>query len=185
MRVGSAPYWRLVGLYVLLLFGVQPFLGLGIDAFKERWGEAALAWTVWVAAGLAAAAGLAGLARVWRAATRLERLVLAIGLAAYGAGVLELEIPQERLHYLEYGLLAALVYVGSTARRPAGSWRPVAFGFAVAAALGLLDEALQGWLWPRRYFDWRDVLLNARAAAVGLVLAVPAWRAWCRRAVGP
>jgi hypothetical protein len=122
---------------------------------------------------------LAALSRIWRAATAVERIVLVIGLVAYGVGVAGLAIPQERLHYLEYGLLAALVYAGSVPSFPDGSWRPVALGFVVAAALGLVDEALQG-LWPRRYFDWGDVLLNARASAVGLVIAVPAWRAWRR-----
>lgn len=181
--MASRRYWTLVGLYVLLLFAVQPFLGFGIDAFKARWGEPTLVTVVGV---IGAAAGMALLVvtiRLARGLTRLDAVALALGVAAYGLGVMQLEIPQERLHYVEYGLLAGLIFVGLR-ERPGREAVAFLQAFAVGTALGFLDELLQGWLWPRRYFDWADVLLNLRASLVGLVIAVPLRRAWLRRRSG-
>lgn len=189
MRPGSRTYWTLVGVYLALLFAAQPFLGFGIDAFKARWGEAALATAVGIVGVSAGIALLAMVVRLVGAMAPLDGLLLAIGATVYGIGVLRLEIPQERLHYVEYGLLAGLIYVGLRHRveRPpsgatyAGALAPALLAFAAGSALGLLDEALQGALWPRRYFDWRDVGLNARASSVGVLLALPLHAAWLRR----
>lgn len=182
MRPGARAWWLLVALYVAALFAVQPWMGFAIDAFKARWGELALERTVAVVAGLSALALLAGLARSWRTATAGERALVAVGLVLYALGVLSLEIPQERLHYLEYGLLAAVVYAGLEARPRWPWWLAAGTSFLIAAALGYLDEELQGRFWERRYFDWRDVALNVRAAALGTLLAVPLVRAWRRGA---
>lgn len=182
VRPGSWGWWGLVVVYVFGLLAVQPFLGFAVDAFKARWGEAALERTVWVAAALAAAAVLAGLAWFWGAARPLERVLVIAGLALYAVGVAVLEIPQERLHYVEYGMLSGLVYAGLQAREGRGRARAAAVAFLVAAGLGTVDEVLQGRLWERRYFDWRDVALNARAAALGILLAMPMLRVWQRRA---
>lgn len=180
MRAGSGAYWWLVGGYVGVLFAVQPFLGFGVDAFKERWGDDGLRLTV---GAVGIVAGLALLVLVMRLASALtprDAIVLLLGGAAYGLGVLRLEIAQERLHYVEYGLLAALIFVGLRGRR-SGELSAMAAAVVAGASLGLLDETLQGWLWPRRYFDWLDVGLNFKAALVGVVLAVPLHRAWLRR----
>lgn len=176
--------WGAVGGYVFLLLAVQPRLGFAVDAFKARWGERTLDRTAYlVAAAAALALALAG-ARWWRLTTAGERAAAAAALLAYAWGVAALEVPQERLHYLEYGLLAALVYRAVEPMPPAGA-RPRAAPLVAAAlvtgGIGLLDEILQGWLWARRYFDWADVWLNLRAGALGLLVAVPA-RAARRRA---
>lgn len=181
LRPGARSWWALVAVYVVVLFAVQPRLGFAVDAFKARWGDAALERTVWVLAGVAALAVVAALGLVWRSASPLDRLLIVGGLVLYGVGVLALEIPQERLHYVEYGVLAGLLY-GAVESRPGWTpWRAAAFAFAVATGFGYLDEELQGRLWERRYFDWLDVALNARAAALGALLAVPMYRAWRRR----
>ena len=202
---GSPRFWGATAAYVVLLFAVQPFLGFGIDAFKERWGEPALDVTagVIVTAGAAAAAVL--VARIWRRARARQRVAMAVGGLLYGLGVTVARYPQERLHYLEYGVLAALLYVGLAARARAEGppWRPAAAGpagvaragpggrsgpatlprratvwaFAIGVGLGTLDELLQI-PWARRYFDWADVLLNVLAVGLGLLVAVPAWNAW-------
>ena len=175
---GSTPYWIATATYTLVLFATQPFLGYGIDAFKARWGEDGLERSV--TAVLVASAALLALLlfRAWSRGSWQERAVLFASLLLYGLGTRSLEIPQERLHFLEYGLLAGLVYVGLSTRMR-GWLRPAAASLLVGGSLGLLDELLQI-LWPRRYFDWRDVLLNLEAALLGLMVAVPAWKGWLR-----
>lgn len=178
--VGSRRYWAGVAAYVIALFAVQPFLGLGIDAFKELWGDGALDLTAGIitAVGGAAAAGL--VARTWRRASAGQRIAVLAGGLLFGFGVTVARFPQERLHYLEYGVLAALLYVGFSTSG-GGVWRAEAAvrTVVVGAGLGLADEALQI-AWPRRYFDWADVLLNVIAVGLGLLVAIPAWGAWSR-----
>jgi VanZ family protein len=99
----------------------------------------------------------------------------------YGLGTLTARFPQERLHYLGYGLLAGLLYAGwrgvasaAAATTAGGSeWlRPALLTVLVGSGIGLLDELLQI-LWPRRYFDWADVLINVLSVAVGVIVAIP------------
>ena len=53
---------------------------------------------------------------------------------------------------------------------------PVAGALVAGSLIGLADELLQI-LWPRRYFDWADVGMNVVAVGLGLLVAIPAWRA--------
>lgn len=180
VRPGTRNWWLLVGLYVAVVFSAQPYLGFAVDALKGRWGEGGFAAAVsTLAAAVAVAIAVAALPLV-RAATRTERLVLAIGAVLYVVGVATLEIPQERLHYAEYGLLAGLVFAGLQGSRHNAVWQTALATIVLVAALGWLDESLQGALWERRYFDWRDVQLNTRAAALGTLIAVPLWSAYRR-----
>ena len=176
-------WWPLAAAYTAGLFALQPRLGFFVDAFKERWGAPAFERTMLAAVVVAGLLFAAIAARLWRAATGTERFVLMAVAVLYVVGVALLEIPQERLHYVEYGLLAGLVYFAC--RRDSG--QGLTTGQAAVAAilitigLGYLDEALQGALWERRYFDWRDVQLNAQAAVLGVLASVPIERAGTRR----
>jgi hypothetical protein len=174
-------FWILVTLYVVVLLSAQSFLGYGIDFFKATWGEAALNRTAYV---LVASGGLFMVVlgtRLWRLTTVRDRCLIALSLLLYAAGTMTARFPQERLHYVGYGLLAGLLYAGwknpasasreEPARRPA--WiRPVLLALVVGSAIGFLDELLQI-LWPRRYFDWEDVRINIVAVAVGVLVAIP------------
>jgi hypothetical protein len=166
------------------LFAVQPYLGFWVDAIKERWGDGALATAVTAVGGLFAVLVAAYALRLLKAATAAERAALVAAAVLYVLGVTALEIPQERLHYVEYGVLAALVFLGLQGGRRSGAWRSAALAIAIVAAIGWLDEALQGALWERRYFDWRDVELNLRAAALGVLATVPLWSAQRRQRRG-
>jgi len=182
MKLGSRKYWIVVAGYVALLFSLQPRLGFWVDAFKARWGVPALENTTWVASALTAGVLIALLRRSWHGSLASERAVFVAALVLYGVGVILLETPQERLHYVEYGLIAALIYGGLSARGPeAHCWRCVVIAVVVTAALGYLDERLQGWFWERRYFDWRDVRLNAQAALLGVATGVPLFNGHRRR----
>jgi VanZ family protein len=176
-------YWTGVGAYVFLLLLVQSVMGLGIDKFKELFGTG----TLEVLAYAIVAAGASGVVwtgwKVWGRCSAGDRAWIGLALLIYGAGTLSARNPQERLHYLGYGLLAALLYVGFARARsgitaPGGGpgFVPAAFALLIGALIGYADELLQI-LWPRRYFDWADVGMNVVAVALGLLVAVPAWRA--------
>ena len=91
-------------------------------------------------------------------------------------------MPEERLHLLEYGLLAGLIYAALAERQRnaaagalRGPSRLPAWGAIIATALcGWVDEGIQ-FLLPDRYYDLRDIALNA-VAGVLAVLALEASR---------
>ncbi|MGD8327902.1 MAG: VanZ family protein [Acidobacteriota bacterium] len=166
-------YWTWVALYVVVLLSIQSAMGYGIDLFKELWGEVALSVVAYIIAALGAAGAVWIGWRAWARCTVGERIWIVVALLAYGAGTLTARYPQERLHYLGYGLLAGLLYVGFARDRMPLAW---AAALLTGWAIGYADELLQI-LWPRRYFDWADVTMNVVAVALGLSLAIPLWRA--------
>ena len=86
-------------------------------------------------------------------------------------GILGLAIPEERVHFLQYGAMALLAR-SALARGTDGyahAMRDLVLGVALTSTLGLLEECLQG-LVPQRVFDWRDGAMNAGAALTTLLL---------------
>ncbi|MCX7974916.1 MAG: VanZ family protein [Candidatus Aminicenantes bacterium] len=68
--------------------------------------------------------------------------------------------PEEAIHFLEYGLLSFLLF-----RALRNHFSDLSIYFSalfLGSFVGLLDEILQ-WITPKRYWDFRDVGLNALA----------------------
>lgn len=109
-------------------------------------------------------------------------------LAATGAGyawwATGLSSPVETLHFLQYGVLGALAFRAFGTRFPDRS--SYACAAALCALLGTVDEIIQ-WITPRRYWEFRDVALNAVSAGLAQVAiwkgVAPAWIAafWGRQ----
>lgn len=106
---------------------------------------------------------------------RYGGLVVVFGLLwlqviGFSRGVAQVDVV-ERIHVLEYGSIAALVYWGMKRRKEAHSWPELAFLPIFAATLaGVLDEGAQR-VFQLRVADFRDVMLNAFAALVGVLFA--------------
>ncbi len=111
---------------------------------------------------------------------RREVAVVALAGVVYLAALLVMERAEERLHLLEYGLVAAFVFWALEERRVNAAFggRSWLWAIVATAAAGWLDEGIQHIL-PSRYYDIRDVGLNA-AGAVLAVLTIEA-RSWARR----
>lgn len=73
--------------------------------------------------------------------------------------------PAEQMHLAQYGLLGPLAVWAWWPRLDAA--RAVAAGLLTAAWVGLADELIQGVL-ASRYYDLRDVTVNAAAAVLGV-----------------
>ncbi len=82
-----------------------------------------------------------------------------------GALVLGMAVPEERLHFLQYGLIALL------ARRAlafgSGPGRQYGLAVLLAGLFGLGDELIQAVL-PDRVYDSVDVLINVLAAVLAI-----------------
>ena len=92
----------------------------------------------------------------------LAAIFLFFGIAIYQLRA----IPEEAIHLAEYGLLGLLVY-----RALSHSMRDYLIYPAAAtlvAIVGIVDEYIQ-WVVPSRYFDLRDIAINAVAAMLAQV----------------
>ena len=87
----------------------------------------------------------------------------------YGYGLKVLNIPEERIHLLEYGLLSYLVFKMYRSEQPPLSlyWQ----SFLTVSFLGTLDEIIQYFI-PSRVGDVRDIILNIISGLLGLVLTI-------------
>jgi hypothetical protein len=85
--------------------------------------------------------------------------------AVYTAVIWPMESPEEKLHFIEYGLLALLADRAAPARWSARGRFIGAALFVISA--GWVDELIQGLL-PSRHYDLRDVGFNAVAGFLAL-----------------
>lgn len=89
---------------------------------------------------------------------------------AFAAGTWHLRAnPEEAMHFVQYGVLSLLLFRALRTRHDDTGLYVVA---SLAGALcGVVDELIQ-WLTPRRFFDFRDMLINVCAVLlVQLALA--------------
>lgn len=92
-------------------------------------------------------------------------------IALIAALLLGLSIPEERVHFLQYGLMGLLARSALAAGAPdrRRTLLTIQGAAALTAALGLVEELFQG-LVPARVFDWRDVAMNAGGGLMALLL---------------
>ena len=127
------------------------------------------------------AAGLGWLVLVKKDRRPLTFLFLSNVAIAYFLAVSTLaDVPVERIHLIEYGVLALLA-VRAT-RHHFDGW--LAYGVAMSLVFdaGFLDEVIQKFI-PDRVYDPRDVMTNAVAGLLGLLAVVVA--RWPRPADAP
>ncbi len=84
------------------------------------------------------------------------------------------ELPEERIHFLEYGLLGGMLFQASRLRaeRLGRSGSRAELGAAVLAMVlaglaGWGDEGIQAVL-PNRYYDLRDIVFNVVSSTVAV-----------------
>jgi len=75
--------------------------------------------------------------------------------------------PAERLHLAEYGFLSLFTYRALRIDTPGVA--AYFGGWAIASALGGVDEAIQ-WVLPERVFEWKDVGLNVVSSGLGMLV---------------
>ena len=89
--------------------------------------------------------------------------IMLIPMVVLFVGVLDLEVPAERIHFLEYGLLGFLV---TKAIRKL-NWKSISLALLFVLGIGAIDEVIQ-WLLPNRVGDLRDVIMNSVGGGMGI-----------------
>ena len=115
-----------------------------------------------------AASAVALVALLWRLG-RLRHtrtwVTLALAAAAYTAAIWPMQSPEEKVHFVEYGVVAVLAFFAAPDRL--AGFRRYAAAAVFTLAAGWLDEGIQALL-PSRYYDLRDVAFNAAAGVFAL-----------------
>ncbi len=95
---------------------------------------------------------------------------IAVFIAILAAGMIlvwQLEIPEERIHVLEFSILGWLA--SRDLNKTKKSFKGFVFAFAFIILVGAVDEAFQAVL-PYRYFQWRDIIFNIAGGGWGIFL---------------
>ena len=151
--------WAIIWAFILAIYLSLPFMRALLGFLKDTVGRGNVGLVLNGALLVCGCMLLSmGLRRSWKAL-----LQVSIPIAIMAAVAYQLHIPEERVHFLEYGLLGILVQ--KTARQ--STW--VQFGMAslFVVLVGVGDECIQWWL-PTRVGDFRDVGMNALAGVLGV-----------------
>lgn len=155
--------WAWVVLFTLFVYATLP-----VGPQVWRWFRATS--TFWSNNGAVAGLVCVGIGAVWVAVRRanLTPRSWAIGVAIAATYAICLRFinltPAEKTHFLYYGFLGFLVHRAMRQHLEDGVMLYLAV-IAVVAGIGLGDELIQYAL-PRRFFEWKDVGLNALSGAL-------------------
>ncbi|KZX58414.1 hypothetical protein A3709_02840 [Halioglobus sp. HI00S01] len=159
--------WAVIWVYIGLTYATLPLMRSVLRALRDGVATETIGVLVNIALLLAAVALLA-LALRRGLLTAAMALIPLLAIAAIAS---QLEVAEERVHFLQYGLLGVLVV--ATGRHP--GWRQWLVILAFVCAVGAIDELIQ-WGLPNRVGDWRDVAFNCTAGLLGTALgAVLYW----------
>jgi len=184
--------WRAAGICLVLIYSSLYVARPIVESLRERNLLRATVGLVF----LLVAVLVIGMVQRWHPGWRVY-LGLTLAASLYFPVFFLLHLPEERLHYFEYGLFCGLVYAALLERRQN---KPVAdelgaakrafsspwfLALILTLAAGWIDEAIQDIL-PNRYYDLRDVAFNFSAGALVLVAwaIVDGSREWQARVVG-
>ena len=151
--------WTFIWVYIFSIYLSLPFMRSILGFLKESLGRPNFSLA------LSLTMSIVGLViLIWGARLSLRHCALAaIPLIIIGVTSYNLSIPEERVHFLQYGLLG--VMVTATARNESIILLAKLAVFAIL--VGVIDEAIQ-WCLPNRVGDIRDVAFNTVAAILGI-----------------
>ena len=157
--------WLGVAAWTAFIYLTIPLARAIQETVRERAGKEVFLWITFLAFAAAAAWILRALFRRRWTARPSQLFVLSAVGGLFTCLIWSLRAnPEEAFHFVQYGVLSILLFRAFSHRLRDPS---IYLAAALAgAALGILDELIQ-WVVPRRYFDYRDIWINAQA--VGLV----------------
>ncbi len=172
--MGRRKIWFFIAIYVLVIYATLPFAPYFVDALRFIFGEnygyilsGAIFFSLILIARKSFKLGLTSREKFW-----LFYLIFAGAIVT-----LSMDIPAERIHFLEYGILGFLL---TRAIRKDMEMNPKIYitAFVLGSIIGFLDEVIQKFLQvqsilplPRRYFEWKDIAMNVFGIFLGLVFS--------------
>ena len=171
--------WIEAVVYALVIFATLPVAPYITDFFERLFGnEEAIGGVATVLLALIGAWALVRVVRQVRAAGAANFVWLMAIAAAYAALLARMEVPAEKVHFLEYGFLGLGCY-RAWRRSDRDAITPFA-ALLVAYTIGLVDESVQflspwhtWWGFPKRTGEIQDAVTNLWAIGLAQLLA---WR---------
>jgi len=96
----------------------------------------------------------------------LSYLLLIVILGCYAVGLFIIPYPEEKWHFMEYGILAYLIFKACRVDFQEGI--SYFLSLLLTTLIGWGDEGIQGLL-PNRYYDIRDVVINGISGVLSLL----------------
>jgi len=161
-------WWIAALALILVIYASLYFVREPVEFLRAR---GLLRLTVGALFGVAA---LEVIRRVWRRGAGPREVLVLLGFAgAFSGAVLLADLPEEKLHFLEYGLLGSILFQACqerSARLGHGRLSAALTAMALAGLAGWGDEGIQAVL-PNRYYDLRDILWNLLGSSI-VILAL-------------
>ncbi len=160
--------WALAVSYTALIYLSLPFMRAILNRSREFFGgPAAFSAAVNITLALAALGAVLILVKlragIWRFAVFFLFAAAVIIIAAK-----KLDIPEERIHFIQYGLCGYL-YMNAASGLSAAVWKKVSIAIVITVLAGIGDELIQEIL-PSRVYDIRDIYFNSFAGFSGVIL---------------
>jgi VanZ family protein len=156
--------WLGVAVCTVAIFLVVPMARTIQNFFSDRWGRSFFGYAVLAATFLAFCGIVYVLVFRLKIRSPSNYIWLAAVAGLYVYFTLQLwRAPEEAVHFLEYGLLGFFLFRALSLTIRDKTIYPTAF--LIGSLIGIVDEILQ-WMMPGRYWDFRDVGLNALAAGL-------------------
>ncbi len=156
--------WLWVGLGITAIFLVVPTARAIQNFVSSRWSRSAFGYAVLTAIAAAFLVILFVLVSRLKIRSPSNYIWLIATATAYIFFTLRLwRNPEEAVHFIEYGILGYLLY--RALRFSVRDQSLYLAAFLIGSLVGIFDEILQ-WAMPNRYWDFRDVGLNALAAGL-------------------
>ncbi len=155
--------WTAVIIYTALIYLSLPFGNGWLQFLRKQLGsDFGLSINL-----LLFAAGFITIFWIIKKTTKVYLLLSIILLSILLFFVAQMDLPAERIHFLQYGVLGYLI---------ARTLKPRFSGFGgfilvvlLGGTIGLGDELIQ-WVLPSRVFDWWDVGYNIIGTTIGATL---------------
>ena len=173
--------WGLVLLYIAFVYSTIPLMPQIWKILQEHT-QGAIRY---LGIGVIGVVALVLLVQVWRSVgTRTLKpyivLILVCPIYAYLLGRYA-TFPAERLHLVEYGFMG-FVFLRAL-RIDFAAPNAYIMSFALTVLVGFGDECIQ-WVLPQRFFELKDVQLNAISGALGLLVTAFVLRGGKQEATG-
>lgn len=157
-------YWGLALAWTILIYSTL-YIARPICEYLRK--HTPFEWLIWGIFGFI----LLGVGRLLIKHVRIKHVsanvLLVATLIGYALALSWLKIPEERMHLVQYGVLVVLVV--RALKLDVSTPKACVAAVVITSLAGWGDEGIQ-YLLPNRYFDWKDVFLNAISAVLGLSL---------------
>jgi len=159
-------HWGLVVFYITLLYSTLP---LAPWLYSRIAGLSAGSFGIYLnVLILSIGISLSGYLPLVRIEKRPWPYLWLIGIAiGYGLFLATVELPSERIHFLEYGVLGWLLM--NALSHDYNSHALLLVAALMIVILGFVDEGIQ-WVLPNRFFELRDVGMNTAGGLLGILL---------------